>query len=140
METKRLKSHTPSVYDNTEEDLILAPPSVLENKLRDFEDSNRLHVLLGSNIALAVTILTAIVTAEFKDLLGLSGQTIRAVFVTAFIIMIVKIIDDLLKIRAAPYKSRKDVIHNLLGERVIKQDDKVIYADEKTKQGKRNNR
>src|SRR3989338_225149 len=104
MKIKRPKSHIPKVHDNTEGDLILVPPCVLENKLALFEEYTKIKATLGANVGLWLTLAIAIVTPDFKDFLGFSGARIRGAFVTAFIIMTFVIIIDIFKLYRAPVK------------------------------------
>jgi hypothetical protein len=115
MEIKKPRSHTPRVHDNTEEDLILVPPSVLQGKLHKFEDYVKGRGSLGSDVAVAIALLITLLTANFKDFAGISAGAIEGAFIAAFVFMIVKIIYDFsTKVHNAPIKTREDVVENLL--------------------------
>lgn len=113
MEIQKPRSHSPKIHDNTEEDLILVPPSVLDNKLRDFEEYNRPHSSVSGDVALTITLIVAILTSTFNDLPYLKGMTIRGAFITAFIFMLVKMGRNLYKIWHANGSKREDIIRVL---------------------------
>ena len=116
MEILKPKSHSPKIHDNTEEDIIFVPPSVLENKLRDFEEYNRNWNTLGSDITLAITLIVAIIAMDFRNFVGLDGPTIRGAFLIGFILMLLKIFYILYKILfRKDGKDREGLIKNLLG-------------------------
>src|SRR3989344_3929816 len=91
MEIQKLKSQNPKIYDSTETDLIIVSPSVLENKLRDFEEHYRFKGSLVGDIALAVTLIIAVVATDFRDFLGLGGATIKGAFLFGFIVIVIRI-------------------------------------------------
>ncbi len=126
MKIQKPRSHSPIIHDNTEEDLILVPPSVLENKLDLFEAYTRVRGSIGVNIGLALTLLVSIVTSDFKNIFGLSGPSIRGAFVTGLIVMVVIIIRDIAKLKEAPVKSRTEIVKTLLKAKTIKQEELII--------------
>lgn len=117
MEIPKPKSQSPKIHDNTEEDLILVPPSVLDNKLRDFEEYHKAHSIISGDIALAIVLLVTVLTTTFKDVYFLKGLTIRGVFLTGFIVMLIKIGHNLYKIFYADKHSRTDVVKFLLTQK-----------------------
>lgn len=115
MEIEKPKSHSPVVHDNTEEDLILVPPSVLENKLESFEHYSRASGTIGSDIALAITFIVPLLTsADFKSFGPISGATIQGAFYIGAIVVLIKIVYGYLQIKNAPVKSRGGIVHDLL--------------------------
>lgn len=114
MEIQKPKSHAPEIHDNTEKDLIIVPPSVLENKLQNFKEHSTARGSISSDIALAITILAAILTSNFKDFVNIPGKSIQGAFITGFIFMLVKIIYSLIKIRKTGRKD--DIVGSLLNE------------------------
>jgi len=91
MKIQKPKSHLPKIHDNTEEDLILVPPSVLDNKLRDFESYHRTQSSIVSDIALAVTLIAAFFASTFRDFTYVSGATIKGAFLVGFLVIAIKI-------------------------------------------------
>ncbi|MBI5913109.1 hypothetical protein HY839_01565 [Candidatus Azambacteria bacterium] len=136
MEIKKLKSHMPRVHDNTEEDLIIVPPCVLENKLNSFEEYTRMRGSIGTSMGLALTLLVAVITSDFKDFISLPGASIRGAFVTAFIVILVLIIHNLFRLYRAPVKNRASIVKTFLGvDGVVVQkskNDKSNHANKKT--------
>ena len=126
MKITKPKSHTPTIHDNTEEDLILVPPSVLENTLDSFEAYVRIHGGVVANIGLALALFISVVTSDFKDIFGLSGQSIQGAFVAGLIIMVVIIIKDAVKLVKLPVKSRTEIVKTLLKAKIIQQDELLI--------------
>ena len=114
MEIKKPKSHVPIIHDNTEENLILVPPSVLDNKLRDFEIYHKERSSLPSDITLAITLLVAIFTASFVDFPFISGSTIRGSFIAGLILILVKIGFSVFKMIQADGSARTDLIGSLV--------------------------
>ncbi len=114
MEIQKPKSHSPKIHDNTEEDLILIPPSVLDNKLRDFEYHHKAKDSISSDIALAVALIVAILSTSFRDFSFIKGSTIKGAFIVGFIAIFIKIIFSLYKIFYNNKHNRTDVIKNLL--------------------------
>lgn len=114
MEIPKLKSHSPKIYDNTEGDIILVSPSVLDNKLRDLEIRSWATGSIGSYVGLAVTLLAAIFASEFKNFSYISGQTIRGVFIAGFVVVIIKIGYDIYKILwSKNSRDRKTILSEL---------------------------
>jgi hypothetical protein len=113
MEIKKPKSHTPTIHDNTEKDLILVPPSVLDNKLRDLEEHQRVRGTIASDIALAITLLVAVLTSTFNDQAFIKGSTIRGAFITGFIVILIKIGYGIYKIYQTDKKARINIINDL---------------------------
>lgn len=139
MEMPKLKSQSPKTYDNTEEDLILAPPAVLDNKMRDFENYQQARGSIFSDIALAITLLVTILATDFKDILPpiITGAKIHGVFIAGFIGMLVKIGFSLFKIfREGDQHGRLEIINSLR-----KVDDKrdSKHHVSKTERNQRNN-
>ncbi|MEK9179885.1 MAG: hypothetical protein AAB897_00505 [Patescibacteria group bacterium] len=108
------KSHKPKIHDNTEEHLIMTPPSVLENKLEELERYNRAIGRVWSDIGLAITFVIAVVTSQITNLGSISGESIRGAFFTGSIVMLIIVCYDLYRIWNAPVKSRRDVVYGLL--------------------------
>ncbi len=117
MEIPKLKSHSPKFHDNTEEDLIVVPPSVLDNKLRDFEEYHKAHGGISGYIALAVTLIVAIFTTTFKDFSFIRGATIRGAFVAGLVIVFVKIGHDIYKIFFKKRNNRIELVNSLNKEK-----------------------
>lgn len=120
MNMPKLNSQYPNTYDNTEKDLILVSPSVLDNKLRDFENYGIIKTSIKGDVALALALFIAVFTVvEFVDLLPpiITASTLRGAFVVAFLVMIVKIAVDIRRIRTSPWGSRTrgEIIDALLG-------------------------
>lgn len=132
MQIKKPRSHSPKVYDNTEEDLILTPPSVLEGKLRRFEEHIKAREGLISNIGVALALLIAVLTADFKDFEKLSGQSIQGAFITGLFGMIILISYKGYRIYRTKGRSRKDVLQDLLGRQDVKKNKKEVHAHKKT--------
>lgn len=123
METKKLKSHNPTFHDNTDENLILVPPHMLENRLIPFEDYTKIRGSIISNIGLAFTFLTAIITSDFRDIFGFRGSSIQGAFISGFIVMLVIICRQCYKLYKSPVKDRKSIVNGMLQvkrEEVIK--------------------
>lgn len=113
MEIPKPKSHSPKIHDNTEEDLILVPPGVLDNKLRDFEEYSHARSSIVGDVAIIVTLIAVILTSTFNDIPYLKGTTIRGAFITALFFMLIKIARNIVKIWHADGKKRKDIIISL---------------------------
>jgi len=129
MEIRKPKSHNPFVHDNTDEHIIMVPPSVLENKLTPFEDYIKIRGSIGSNVGLALMLFVTIITADFQDFAGISGASIRGAFVTGFIAMVVVVIYDFLRLNKITKRSRKDIVADLLlenSEKVYQSGDKKL--------------
>jgi|SRR3989344_4719222 len=114
MNIKKPKSHSPTFHDNTDKDIILVPPSVLENKLELLENYSRAFGTVGSDIGLAFVFLTAILTSDFKDFGLIKGATIEGAFYVGSIVMLIKTCRDLYLIVRSKIKSRKELVRNLL--------------------------
>ncbi|MGC9610684.1 MAG: hypothetical protein ABSE68_00435 [Minisyncoccia bacterium] len=122
MEIKKPRSHTPTIHDNTEEDLILVPPSVLQGKLHKFEDYVKGRGSLGSDVAVAIALLITLLTTNFKDFVGVSAGAIEGAFIAALVFMIAKIVFDFItKVHKAPIKTREDVVESLIEKSENKQ-------------------
>jgi len=132
-----LKSQNPKPYDNTEESLIIVPPSILDNKLRDFEKSHQLRNTIGGDIVLAVTFILPVLTATFKDSnyypFGITGATISGAFIAAFIFMLVKITYSGYKIYKTNNYTRSDLIGSLLSDSKSKKNNNQKNANAKNK-------
>lgn len=113
MQIKTPKSHSPTIHDNTEEDLIMVPPSVLENKLRDMEEYYKARGGIKSDIGLAVALLVAVLTASFIDIPYISGATIRGAFITALIFIVMKVLYDLYRIFWYDKRDRCHILKSL---------------------------
>ncbi|NQU77719.1 hypothetical protein HQ544_03405 [Candidatus Falkowbacteria bacterium] len=113
LELKSPKSHFPEIYDNTEKDLILVSPDVLDNKLRDFERNSQARGSIISDITLAVSLLIAVLTTIFKDFSFISGSTIKGAFVTGFLVVLVKVGYSVYKIFWDKKQTRTDIISSL---------------------------
>ncbi len=113
MEIKKPKSHTPKIHDNTEEDLIMVPPSVLDNKFRDFEENQKMRNQLLGDIALAIALITPVLTATFNDYSHITGTTIKGVFLAGFIFILSRIIYGAYKIYHADGHARADLVKSL---------------------------
>src|SRR3989338_2236165 len=115
MQIKKPKSHSAKIHDNTDEHLILISPSILENRMRDFEVYSFARGGIGDEIALALTLLVAILTAEFKDFPPFTGASIRGAFITSFVFILAKIGLDTYKIwrnRKSRDKLLQDLYNN----------------------------
>ena len=113
MEIPKPKSQSPKIYDNTEDDLILVSPSVLENKLRDFEEYHRVRSTLISYVALAATLILAVIATDFKDFAGLNGLTIRGAFLFGSVAVLIKISYGIYQIIKKDGRSREEIINGL---------------------------
>lgn len=109
----KLKSQNPKPYDHTEEDLIMVPPAVLDNKLRDFEEHFKFRSAIGGDIAFALALIIPVITATFNDHVGVSGSTIRGVFIAGFIYALARVIRDVYRILQTDGHARKDLINSL---------------------------
>lgn len=116
MEIPKLKSHSPRFHDNTEPDVIIVPPSVLDNKLRDLEGRNKARSSISSDIALAVTLIIAIFTTTFRDFPFINGATIRGTFIAGLIVILIKIGWDIYKIYIDG-GDRADLVNSLSKEK-----------------------
>mgnify|MGYP001620090898 CR=1 FL=1 len=114
MEIPKFKSQNPKYHDNTEEDLIIIPPSVLDNRLRDFEENYKFRSTIGGDIALAVALILPVLTATFSNLFGITGATIKGVFIAGFVFMTIKISFSLYKIYHTDGHARSDLVKSLL--------------------------
>lgn len=94
MNDLNLKSQHPVVHDNTEEDIILIPPSVLDCKLRDFESFTTARASIAQDVALAVAFLAPVVSSDFRFFFGFSGETIKGIFAALAVVMIIKSLYD----------------------------------------------
>ncbi len=94
----KLKSQNPKPYDNTEDELIMVTPAVLENKLRDFDERAKIRPLI-ENTVLAITLLIPVVTGTFNDSPYFRGTTIRGIFIAGLIFVVIKIVYQLYRIR-----------------------------------------
>lgn len=130
------KSHNPTVYDNTEKDLILVPPSVLDGNLRDFESFIASETSILEDIVLIITLAVPILSNSFGTFMGLSGETIKGAFTFATLVVVSKLIRDIYIVyfknknlsRASIIKSLRDESNNLKNN-----NKKNNHADEKTK-------
>ena len=121
MEIPKLKSHSPKFYDNTEADIIIVPECVLDNKLRDLEQGCQARGSIIGDITLAVTLLIAILTTSFKDFIPyIMGYTTRGVFITGFIVVLIKIGYDIYKLVKFKEQTRFQIISSLEQERINK--------------------
>lgn len=120
----RLKSQNPKSYDNTEQELILVSPSVLDNKLRDFEVHNRYWSSLPGDITLAITLIIAIFTASFIDFPFIKGSTIRGTFIAGLVLTSVKIVFSLIQLAKYSGHARSDLIRSFLKESKNKKEEK----------------
>ncbi len=114
MEIKKLKSSAPTIHDNTESDLILVPPSILDSKLRDFEIYHSAKSTMPSDITLAITFIVAIFATSFIDFPFLKGSTVRGAFIAGFIITFVKIVYSIYRIFWANGNARPQIIKSLI--------------------------
>lgn len=113
----KLKSQNPKPYDHTEEDLIMVPPAVLDNKLRDFEEHFRFRSAIGGDIAFALALIIPVITATFNDHVGISGSTIKGVFIAGFVYALTRVIRDAYKILQTDGHARKGLIDSLRQDR-----------------------
>lgn len=119
MDMPKLNSQYPNTHDNTEKDLILVSPAVLDNKLRDFENHGMIKANIKGDIVLAVTLFIAVFTVvEFVNPLPpiVTGATLRGAFVAALLFVIGKILMDLQRMKTSPqgFRTRAEIIHALL--------------------------
>lgn len=117
MQIKQPKSHSPIVHDNTDEHLIMVPPSVLENKLEKFEIHARAWGVIGSDVALMLTFIIAIVTSQFRDFSWIKGATIEGAFYIGAIVMAIKVGRGLYRIYNSRKVSRADIVKSMLVEK-----------------------
>jgi len=113
MQIPKLKLHSPKLYDNTEADLIIVPPSVLDGKLRDFEQRNQVRASLPGWVAVAVTLLVAILGTTFKDFSFISGPTIKGAFIVGLLVVLIKIGYDIYRIVKTNKQGRLEIIDAL---------------------------
>ena len=113
MKIPKLKSHSPVTHDNTEKDLIIVPPSVLDNKLRDFEEHQKMRNKLLGDVALAVALIIPVLTATFSDYPYVAGATLRGVFLAGFIFVLVRIAYGGYKLYHADGHARVDLVESL---------------------------
>ncbi len=117
MQIPKLKSHSPKFHDNTESDVIVVTPNVLDNKLRDFEEHNKIRSSISSDIALAATLVVAIFTTTFKDFSFIKGSTIKGAFIIGLLVVLVKIGHSVYKIYFSDRNNRIDLINSLSKEK-----------------------
>ncbi len=136
MEIPKLKSQSPKFYDNTESDIIIVTECVLDNKLRDLEHYYQARGGIVADIALAITLLIAILTTSFKDFLPyIMGSTIRGVFITGLIVVIIKIGYCVYKLFKFNRQSRHQIINSLKKDQLNK--NKQSHSNTKNKQSKK---
>jgi len=128
MKIPKLKSHTPKFHDNTESNIILVCPEVLDNKLRHLEIHEKVWGRLGTEIGLLAALLIAFFTNAFPDHRFVSGGTVRGAFLFAAIYMIIRISRDWLLLGKANGHTRAAIIDALLKEG---KDKKIYNADKK---------
>ncbi len=133
MEIKKINSQLPIVYDNTESDLILVPPSVLDNKLRDFEGHNKINSSISSDITLAVALLLPVLTATFTDYSFIRGATIRGAFLTGFIFVLLRIFYSGYKLYYADSYDRISIINFLRSLEKSQENNKINKIKKKKK-------
>lgn len=114
MQIKKPRSHSPKIYDNTEEDLVLISPKVLDNVLRDLEEYQRPRNAISNNILLALALLVPIFTSTFRDFSFISGAVIRGAFIVGFLGALVLLGLNLYRMYRADRYGRKELINSLL--------------------------
>jgi len=120
MEIKKPNSHTPIVHDNTEKDLILVPPSVLDGKVRDFEEQGKMRLNIPNEIALALAFIIPIFTATFDDYVYVKGATIRGFFIAGFVFIIARLIYNGYHLSKIKKYARIDLINSFTIESIKK--------------------
>ena len=114
MRNRRIK-----IIDPREGRAILISPAVLDNVLRDFEESKDTKVSLFVWATPILPLLTVLLTAsEFRSLLGIEGEVWKALFLVAFylfsVILIIKLIVYLILLNGKAIVRREDILSNLL--------------------------
>lgn len=136
MEMPKLNSQSPNSHDNTEKDLIIVPPAVLDSKLRDFELHSNAKSSVKSDIALAVTLLLAFLTIDLQgNFPFVDAATLRGAFLVGFLVSTGKAGYDIVQVLRDKKGNRKELIEELLVQTITQNN-----ANKETKQNKRNNR
>ena len=125
----KLNSQSPNTHDNTEKDLIIVPPAVLDNKLRDFELRSNAKSNIKSDVVLTVTLLLAFLTIDLEgNFLFMDAATLRGAFFVGFLVSTGKVMYDVIRIFRDKKGNRAELIREL-----IKQSGNKNNANKKTK-------
>lgn len=101
------------IYDSTDRRVIVVTPDTLDNKLRDFEEGINNKRQLRRYAELVLALLGTLLTANFKDFLGISSSYWFAIFFLALFWVLGSFLWDCLKFRNK-YPNRKDILDSLM--------------------------
>lgn len=87
-----------TVYNNTQLGIIKIPVDRLELFARDYENGIKLKFGIRYLTGFAVTLLLALVSAEFKDNFGISSSQWKSLFTGFFFLAILRLLYDLFNI------------------------------------------
>ena len=114
---KKLNSNNPKFFDNTEQSHIVITPCKLENLLRDFEEGMKIKELLYGLIGIFLTVLIALVTSDFRDILGVPKAGWQGAFIVLLLVSFMGLCYFGYKIKKGNILNRNELINKLLKTR-----------------------
>ena len=114
---QKLKSSKSIFFDNTETEHIIVQPIKLDNMLRDFEKRlGDLSLTIGS-LAIFITVLLTLITADFKEKFSLPAATWQAVFVVTGIFSLFSTIYFIYKFKKTSKSDRRALVESLINKK-----------------------
>lgn len=108
------------IYDSTQKKVIIVYPDTLDNILRDLEDGIDKKRDVKHFIEISLTLLGVLLTANFKDFLGIPSGYWFAIFFLALLWTIGSFIWNTICFRLGKkYPSREDIIRELMNKNKI---------------------
>lgn len=104
------------IYDNTQKEVIVVHPHTLDNKLRDFELGLGSKKELRHSVELILALLGILLTANFKDFLGVPSQYWFGTFFFALLWALYRLCIDLVPFKKFKKPTRQDILNELMNE------------------------
>ncbi len=126
MEIQSPRSTKPEVFDNTEKELILVSPSVLERLFGKFGDFLTARASIGNDLAVGVALAVPLASSDFHSVLGIPGATIQGAMFFGLLVVAGKIVVNIVHIkRRWRTHNREAVIQELL-QKPVKLSDPIL--------------
>lgn len=112
MAVKTNISKVPNTYDRSQSIMVTTTWDRLYVKLDPHIQLLRKERSWMSALSLVITIILALCTSDFKPFIGMSADTIKAIFVMALLIAVVYLIYAVIN----AFKSRKETLTNIVND------------------------
>lgn len=139
MATKGLKTEiqqirTDEICENISDNII----SITESKARivygNYTNRTTINAIL-SDLGLAIAFITPIITSDFKSIFGISAEIIKALFILASIIFVIRFVRSvILFIKSGRYLNEDNFIRELKGQERENSRKKKEKIEKKVKQ------